>query len=63
MNWKTLVKFILPMIELAGEDYIGQDENETGKDDAIGQSLVYVAKLLKAILTGKDLPKAPEVLK
>jgi len=63
MNWKTLLTFLLPMLEMAGIEYKNRDENDTGKDDAIGASLVYAAQLLKAILTGKDLPKAPEVLR
>lgn len=63
MNWKTILKLVLPMIEAAGEDKKAEDENDTGKDDAIGVSLVYAAQLLRAILTNKDLPKAPKELR
>lgn len=62
-GWKTLAKMALPMIESAGEEYINQDANTTGKDDIIGQSLVYAAKLLGAIISSKDLPKAPAALR
>lgn len=63
MNWKFFVKMAIPMIENAGEMYIGKDDNDTGRDDLIGQSLVYVAKLLNAIINDKELPKAPAALK
>ena len=61
-DWKMLVRMALPMIEMAGEHFIEQDENDTGKDDMIGQSLLYAAKLLKSVLSGKEPPKAPEIL-
>lgn len=52
------------MIEGAGQEYIAKDANETGKDDAIGQSLVYIAKLLRAIISdAPSLPKAPDALR
>jgi hypothetical protein len=61
-NWKMFVRMAIPMIENAGETYIDKDENSSGKDDMIGQSLVYVSKLLTAIISDKELPKAPKVL-
>lgn len=65
MNWKFFVKMAIPVIENAGEMYIGKDENQTGKDDIIGQSLLYCARLLRAIVEDKfdALPKVPSVLK
>jgi hypothetical protein len=63
-GWQMFVKMAIPMIENAGETYIGKDENSTGRDDLIGQSLIYVAKLLNAIISDKaTLPKAPEALR
>lgn len=44
----------LPMVEEAGEGYIEQDENDTGRDDLTGQALVAAARLLKAALTGDE---------
>lgn len=54
---------ILPMLEAAGQAKIAEDENDTGKDDAIGQSMLYVVKLVKAIVLNNPLPKAPDVLR
>lgn len=63
-NWKFFVNMALPFIESAGRDYIGKDSNDVGKDDMIGQSLVYVANLLRAIINDKpELPKVPEALR
>lgn len=61
-NWKFFVNMAIPFIDAAGNDYINKDADDAGKDDMIGQSLVYVAKLLKAIVTDKPLPKAPDAL-
>lgn len=61
-GWKMFVKMAIPMIENAGQSYVDQDENNSGKDDMIGQSLIYVAHLLTAIVSDKSLPKAPSIL-
>lgn len=62
-KWKWIVKtFAIPAIEFASEDYRNLDDNDTGKDDAIGFALQFCADLLKAILTDKPLPEVPEVL-
>jgi hypothetical protein len=63
MNWKMLVKLIVPMIRLAGEGKKAEDANTTGKDDLIGVSLVYAADLLDAVVGDKELPKAPAALR
>lgn len=62
-GWKTLLNMLLPMLESIGQAKIDEDANDTGKDDIIGQSLIYAVKLLKAIVNGKDLPKAPDALR
>jgi hypothetical protein len=62
-NWKFFVNLAIPFIEAAGRDYCAKDENNVGKDDIIGQSLIYVAVLLSAIVNDAPIPKAPEVLK
>lgn len=61
-GWQMLVKMALPMIEMAAQSYINKDDNETGKDDMIGQSLHYAYKILTAVIDGKDIPKAPKEL-
>ena len=63
MNWKFFVRMAIPMIENAGEMYCDKDDDTAGRDDMIGQSLLYVAKLLTAIMADKELPKAPAILK
>lgn len=50
--WKYFARLAVPMIESAGEMYVNQDENETGKDDLIGKTLIYIASLIKAVLSG-----------
>ena len=61
--WKMFVKMAIPVIHAAGEAYKGQDDNDTGRDDLIEVSLVYVADLLQAIVSDKpELPKAPAIL-
>lgn len=60
--WKYFARMAIPMIESAGEAKQAEDENSTGRDDLIGISLVYAAQLLQAIVSGKEIPKAPKVL-
>ena len=62
-NWKLLLLMALPMLEAAGQAKKAEDENDTGKDDAIGESMLYAAKLIKALALGQTLPKAPDTLK
>lgn len=59
--WKVLLKMALPLLRGAGEDYREQDENDTGKDDLIGYTLIYIADLGTAVLTG-DTSKIKAVL-
>lgn len=61
-NWQFILIMLLPMLEAAGQAKVNEDANDTGKDDAIGQSMLYASKLIKALATGNDLPKAPKVL-
>lgn len=64
MNWwKVLANMAIPALMLAGEAKKAEDTNNTGKDDAIGATLVYIADLLNALINGKPLPKAPDALK
>lgn len=60
--WKYFAKMAIPMIEAAGEAKKAEDENTTGRDDLIGSGLVYAAQILQAIISGKEIPKAPAVL-
>lgn len=61
--WKVIAKMALPLVRAAGESKRAEDDNDTGKDDAIGVSLVYAADLLTALISDKPLPKAPTVLR
>jgi hypothetical protein len=63
MSWKFILLMALPMLEAAGQAKVDEDENSTGKDDAIGEGMLYGVKLLKAIVLNKPLPKAPESLR
>ena len=63
-DWRFFANMAIPFIEKAGRDYIGKDVDDVGKDDIIGQSLVYIAKLLSAIINDvPTLPKAPVALR
>ena len=62
-GWKTLLNMLLPMLEAVGTAKINEDANSTGKDDLIGESLLFAVKLLRAIVNGTDLPKAPAGLR
>jgi hypothetical protein len=62
MNWKFFVRAALPFIEMAAENFKNKDENETGQDDMIGLGLEYAAKIIKAAIDGKPVPKAPAAL-
>lgn len=62
-NWKFFVGMSLPFIEAAGRDYIGKDADDAGKDDMIGQTLLYVAALLRALIADKPvMPKPPAIV-
>lgn len=61
--WKILVRMALPLLRSACEEKKAEDENTTGKDDAIGVSLIYAADLLEALISNKELPKAPKELR
>lgn len=63
MNWKTILRWAMPMLRAAGEDKKAEDENSTGKDDAQGIAMVFAADLIEAIVTNKPLPKAPKELR
>jgi len=62
-GWKMLLQMVLPMLEAVGQAKIDEDANNTGKDDIIGQSILYAIKIFKAVLEGKDVPKAPSILR
>lgn len=62
-GWKMLLQMVLPMLEAVGQAKIDEDANNTGKDDIIGQSILYAIKIFKAVLDGKDVPKAPAILR
>jgi hypothetical protein len=61
--WKILANMAIPAITGAGEMKKAEDENTTGKDDAIGVALVFCADLLNALINGKPVPKVPDALR
>lgn len=64
LNWQMFASMAVPFIRAAGIQKENEDANNTGRDDLIGMSLVYVADLLQALIDGKaTLPKAPDALK
>jgi hypothetical protein len=64
VNWKFFVRMALPMLRMAGEEYKNRDDNNTGKDDLIGTSLVYAADLVEAAIAEKPkMPAVPNALK
>lgn len=63
MNWKIFIKMAIPLLRAAGEAKKAEDDNNVGKDDIVGVSMVYAADLLDALVSDKALPKAPGVLK
>lgn len=62
-GWKMLLKMVLPMLEAIGQAKIDEDANDTGKDDITGQAILFAIKIFKAVLDGKDVPKAPAILR
>jgi hypothetical protein len=50
--WRYFLKMAIPAVEMAGEAYINQDDNDTGQDDLIGRTLLYIVVLIKAVLSG-----------
>lgn len=61
--WKILLNMAIPAVMGAGEAKKAEDANDTGKDDAIGETLVYIGKLANALVNGTPIPKAPDALK
>ncbi len=62
-DFKMILLMALPMLEAAGQAKVDEDSNDSGKDDAVGQSMLFAVKLIKALALGKELPKAPPALR
>lgn len=60
--WMVLLAMALPLAKAAGIQKINEDENNTGKDDIIGISILYGVSLFEAIVNGKEVPMAPKEL-
>lgn len=52
LNWKMWLQMLFPMLISIGQQKIDEDDNDTGTDDIIGQSILFGVKLFKAILGG-----------
>ncbi len=50
MGWRMILSMILPMIEAAGQAKVNEDDNETGKDDLIGQGILAGIRIFRAVL-------------
>lgn len=50
--WKILLSMAIPAIEAAGIAKENEDANDSGTDDLIGQTLVYIAQLAKWVMAG-----------
>lgn len=59
--WKTILQMALPLVRAAGQAKRDEDENNTGTDDLIGYSLIYLADLGAAIISG-DAAKIKDAL-
>lgn len=62
MNWKTILLMIGPWLTMAGMAKKAEDTNDTGQDDIIGNTLVYIGSLCTALVAGRPLPVAPKHL-
>lgn len=51
-GWKTLLLMVMPMLEQLGFAKVNEDENETGKDDIIGQAILFGVRIFRAVLSG-----------
>jgi hypothetical protein len=51
------------MLKAIGQAKIDEDENHVGKDDITGESILYGIKIFEAVLAGKEVPRAPSILK
>ena len=52
MNWKFFAMMAAGMMRSAGFAKQAEDENNTGKDDIIGQGLVYAANFIEWLING-----------
>jgi len=52
MSWKWLLGILLPMLEAFGWQKVNEDENEVGKDDIIGQAILFGVKIFRMVLAG-----------
>lgn len=64
MNWKTLLASIVPLLMLAGQLKKSEDDNDTGTDDIIGNTMIYVGQLITWIVGGATgaAPQPPAAL-
>jgi hypothetical protein len=60
-GWKMLLNMLLPMLEAMGQAKVNEDENDTGKDDIVGQAMLFGVKIFRAIATG-DTDKLQKML-
>lgn len=60
--WKILLIMALGPLEAAAMAKIAEDENHTGKDDALGEAMQFIVVFCRALLNDKPLPRPPKSL-
>ncbi len=52
-----------PFLQFAGEELSNLDENTTGNDDRAAAAIVYVVRVIDAMIKGQTIPDAPDALR
>jgi hypothetical protein len=60
-GWKTLLMMVMPMLEALGWSKVNEDANDTGKDDILGQAILFGVKIFRAVLSN-DTDKLNQLL-
>ena len=58
--WKILLMMGVAQLRQAGVSKKAEDDNNTGKDDAIGAIMVFAADIVEALVLNKVLPQIPK---
>jgi hypothetical protein len=60
-GWKMLLQMVMPMLEALGMAKVNEDANDTGKDDILGQAILFGVKIFRAVLSN-DTDKLDKLL-
>lgn len=61
MSWKILLMMVMPMLEALGWSKVNEDANDSGKDDILGQAILFGVKIFRAVLSN-DTDKLNQML-